>query len=101
MRTKTYKITRGKHHTKGKTYEVGDTIELSPSQARSLVNKIAPVQAPAELFPEEPPAPPAEPTRDEMIAFLTEQEAEFDPETEDEEIKEAYEDAVDFANLEE
>lgn len=58
-RTRKYKLVRGGHHV-GKTFhEEGSVLELTPRQARALVNKVAPVEAanaPAKA-PKQPNAP--------------------------------------------
>jgi len=46
-KTKKYILIRGSHRVGKEVYEQGDTIELTPRGARSLVNKIEPFERPA------------------------------------------------------
>ena len=85
-RTKTYRLIRGGHRAGKKKFKQGDTIELKPRQARALVNKVTPVET--QTTPAPVIEPVTQPSREEVIEYLTESGIEFDNEASTEELVE-------------
>ena len=54
---KKYIFLSGKHRDGKKVYEKGDIIELSPSGARALVNKVRPLDKPVKATEEDKKEP--------------------------------------------
>lgn len=94
-KTKTYRLIRGTHNRGKQVIKEGDLLELSPRQARALVNKVELVtdqQASDELFPQQAAQQPlqAPTTVEELHLALTGLGVEFSNTETEEELRDKY-----------